>query len=161
MDDKSSLNVKALRAIIFGFSLFVGIILLVAATGKIFFPVPSFVILERFVGLFEVLFCLVIFFLRNRWQLWLAAAVIFAGWEGFAFYWIKVKLPCPCMGAMLPMPKGFAAILDLIFYFGSYALAALLGAKRKFIYLSLISSLLAGLIGFAFADLLLNLINKV
>jgi hypothetical protein len=141
--------------IILFFSLFVGIVLIIAAMGKIFFPIASLVGLERTVGVFEILFFLAIFFLRNQWHMWLAAAVIFGGWGGFALYWVKAKLPCNCMGAMLPIPSELSFALDLIFYFGSLILGAWLGARKECVYASFLFSLLSALVGFAFADCLL------
>lgn len=151
MDKKGPLGTLTLI-----FSLFVGIILIIAATGKIFFPIASLIILERGVGVFEFLFCLVIFFFRNHWQMWLAAAVIFGGWEGFALFWLIAKLPCNCMGAMLPIPTELSFALDFILYFGSLLLGVLLGAKKEYVYLSFLLSLFAALVGFAFADCLLT-----
>ena len=141
--------------IILGFSLFVGIVLIIAAVGKIFFPIASLAGLERTVGVFEILFCVAIFLLRKQWQMWLAAAVIFGGWGGFALYWVKAKLPCNCMGAVLPIPSELSFALDLIFYFGSMIFGAWLGARKEFIYSNFLFSLFAALVGFAFADCLL------
>ncbi len=152
----SMMRIKILNAGTLSFSLFVGIVLIIAAVGKIFFPIASIAVLEQGVGIFEFLFCLAIFFLRKRWQMWLVSAVIFGGWGGFALFWLKAKLPCNCMGAMLPIPSELSFALDLIFYFGSLILAILHGARKQFVYLSFLFSLFASLFGYAFADCLLS-----
>ncbi len=133
-------------------ALVIGIILAVAAWGKFFYPAELIKILDRWVSAFEVLFLLVIIYFRKRWQLWIASAVVFAGWFGYALCWRCLKLPCACMGAKLAIPTAFSMSIDLFFFVLSLISAYLLGARSRWIYLAVLSGMMAALIGYAFAE---------
>jgi hypothetical protein len=152
--DGQKFFLRTSRTITLSSALLIGVVLIVAAIGKIFFPIESLKTFERVVGIFEILFFLTIFFYRNKWQAWLTAIVIFGAWGGYALFWANVKLPCNCMGTMLPVPTCLSLVLDLFFYLGSLGLGVILGAKKRNVYLSVICSLFAALVGFALADFL-------
>lgn len=135
-----------------GLSIFIAIVLALAAFGKIFYPLDSLKILDRSVGAFEIFFLLLIFFLRNRWGMWLSAAVLFSAWMGYAFFWENLKLPCSCMGSLIRIPTLFSILLDQLFLFCSLVAAYLLGAQKQWVCLSIVCSFLSALIGYAFAD---------
>ncbi len=159
--DGKKFFLRTSKTIALSSALLIGVVLIIAAIGKIFFPIESLKTFERFVGVFEILFFLAIFFFRNKWKTWLAAIVIFGAWGGYALFWVNVRLPCNCMGAMVPVPTYLSLVLDLLFYVGCLAVGALLGAKKTNVYLSLICSLFAGLVGFALGDFLWAQLFKV
>ena len=130
----------------------IGLILAIAAWGKFFYPAEYVKTLDQWASGFEVLFLLVIIYFRKSWQLWAASAVVFAGWCGYALSWCFLQLPCSCMGEMLNIPSAFSISLDLFFFTSSLIVSRLLGAMPRWIYLSVLSGLMAALIGYAFAD---------
>jgi hypothetical protein len=134
------------------FSLCLGAVLAVAAYGKIFYPTEVLKTLDRCVGSFEILFFLIVFYLRRHWQMWAAAAVVFGSWSGYALYWYRLKLPCLCMGEMLDIPTAFSVSLDLFFIAVCLFVSRLLGARGSWIYFSVLSICFALLAGYAFAD---------
>jgi hypothetical protein len=136
-----------------GAALFIGIILLVAAYGKLFYPAQFLVILERSISVIEILFLGAIFFFRKDWLTWLIAAVVFAAWFGYALFWYTLKLPCNCMGTLFSIPTAVLIILDFLLFALCMFVGYLLGAERKYLHLSLIGCLLMGFAGFAFAEL--------
>ena len=133
-------------------AIIIAIVLALTALGKIFYPLDSLKILDRIVAVFEIFLLFLIFFLRNKWGVWLAAAIIFSAWMGFSLFWESLKLPCSCMGSMIRVPTFFSILLDLLFFFSSLMIAYLLNANRQWIYLSVLGSFLACLVGYAFAE---------
>lgn len=134
------------------FSLVIGLVLMVAAWGKFFYPAEFVKTLDQWVSGFEVLFLATIIIYRNRWQLWTVSSVVFASWCGYALYWYFLKLPCSCMGTMLDIPTALSISIDLLFFLSSLSIASLLGVGAKGIYCIVLLALMAGLIGYAFAD---------
>jgi hypothetical protein len=146
------LTPRMTHAIALGLAIVIGIILVIAAYGKIFHPIETLKIVDRSVAIFEILFLLAIFFFRNRWQMWLGAAVVFAAWCGAALFWFFLKLPCGCMGSMIHMPTVCSILLDCLFFFSSLVVGYLLGAMGRSIYFSILCALFASLVGFAFSE---------
>ena len=140
------------RAVAFGVAIIIGLILVVAAYGKLFYPAEFLTTFERWVSVVELLFLGALFFFRKHWQMWVGAAIIFAAWCGYALFWYLLKLPCNCMGAMLSIPTAFLITLDFVLFASSLIVAYLLKAKRRYIYLSILSGLFAALIGFGLAE---------
>ncbi len=136
-------------------------VLAVAAYGKFFYPTDYLQVVDLWVSLFEVAFLLLILIFRNRARLWLFSSVIFASWCGYAIYWYFLKLPCSCMGEMLKIPTTLTLSLDGGFVFVSLWMARRLGASNRQIYLTILSVLMAALVGYAFGDwVYLNLVPK-
>ena len=140
------------NAIALGFAIIIGIVLLIAAFGKMFYPLESLKIIDRFASVFEIVLLFLIFTFRNKWKIWWGAAVVFSAWLGFALFWETLKLPCACMGSVIRVPTLFSIVIDLLFFFSSLWVAYLLGARRKSIYLNLLCSVFSCLLGFVFAQ---------
>ncbi|MBS0603676.1 MAG: hypothetical protein JSS60_01420 [Verrucomicrobia bacterium] len=149
---KSVSKPSVVKRIALIFSVLIGIVLAIAAWGKFFYPAEFVKTLDQWVSLFEVAFLVAIIIFRKHWGLWLFAAVIFGGWSGYAIYWCCLQLPCNCMGAMLDIPTPLSIAVDIFFCAASLFLAFLQGAKRSWIYFSVLSCFMAGLVGYAFAD---------
>ncbi len=145
-------NPVVLKRMTLGFSLFVSCVLVMAACGKLFYPAEFVKNLDRWVGSFELIFILLILCSRNFFALWLFASYVFAAWGGYVLYWYFLKLPCHCMGAMLNIPTLLSILVDILFCALSLILAHLLGAKRKWIYLSALFCLMAMGIGYFFGS---------
>lgn len=133
-------------------ALTIGVVLLIAAYGKLFYPLENLKVLDRWVSFIEIFFVVAIFFFRNRAWLWLGAAAIFAAWCGYASFWSGLQLPCDCMGALIEMPTGLSISLDILFLSMSFALGYLLKAAWTQIYLALLTACLMALAGYASAD---------
>ncbi len=149
MDDISQRAV-AERVALF-FALFIAVVLAIAAWGKFFYPAELLEVFERWVAGAEVFFLLAILIFRNKWLLWVFAATIFAAWFGYALYWYFLELPCSCMGELLNIPKAFTIFLDGLFFSSSILAAYLLGATSRWMWIGLIFSAIAGLVGYAAA----------
>src|SRR3990172_891780 len=139
-------------AIALAAALVLAFILITAAVGKIFYPSKLLARLDFVVGVFEICFTIMLIVGRRLWQVWIAAALIFASWLGYSVFWYYLELPCSCMGKLIELPKGFTIFLDLFFFFLSLWLAQLLGAKNKIIYLAFLLGFLFALMGAAFGD---------
>jgi len=137
-------------------ALIIGLILAIAAWGKFFHPAESVQTLDQWISGFEVLFLLAIIFFRKQGTLWTVSAVVFASWFGYALYWYFLQLPCSCMGEMLDIPTVFSISLDLLFFISSLIAAYLLKIQLRWIYMSVLSGFMAGLVGYAFADWVYN-----
>src|SRR5579871_6123821 len=92
------LNKMHNNPIVLGLAIVIGIVLVIAAIGKMFFPLESLKIIDRSASVFEIVLLLLIFIFRNEWKLWWGAALVFSAWLGFALFWETLKLPCACMG---------------------------------------------------------------
>ncbi len=94
----------------------IALALIIAAYGKIFFPVESLKIFDRCTGIGEVLFAVAILVFRKKWQLWIFSSTLFASWCGYALYWYFLELPCSCMGEMFTIPTLLSICLDALFF---------------------------------------------
>src|SRR5579862_2165712 len=150
--DADLLSPIALRYTALSAAIFISIFLGVAAFGKIFYPLEKLKHLDLWTSIFEILFIGFLLTFRMRSTLWLGAAVLFAGWGGYAIYWCCLKLPCSCMGTMIALPSIYALLLDALFFVISCTMAFMLGALRSILYLIVLCALLGGLIGYAFAE---------
>ena len=143
---------KGAQTIALGAALLIGVILLVAALGKLLYPAESLKSFERLIGVVEILLVAIIFAFRRHWQVWLGAALMFAAWGGYALFWYGLKLPCHCMGMMFSIPSFFLIALDVLLFIISMVVGYLLGAKRQHLFLTLLLGVLLGFAGFAFAQ---------
>lgn len=130
----------------------IGVVLLIAAYGKFFYPLENLKVLDRWVSALEVFFIGVIFLFRKRVWLWLGTAAIFAAWCGYASFWCCLELPCNCMGALIDMPTALSISLDVLFLLLSFAMGRLLGAGRAQMFLAFLIACFMALAGYAFAD---------
>jgi hypothetical protein len=152
IEKKRYLSPKTLGWIALALALFISICLAAAAYGKFFYPSSQIQYLEKATSLFElVMICFLILFRKRPW-VWVAAAVLFASWGGYAIYWCCLKLPCNCMGSMVPLPSGYALSVDILFFVLSCVMAFLLGAAKNVIYLTVLCAFLCALLGYAFAE---------
>jgi hypothetical protein len=133
-------------------ALFISIFLCIAAYGKMFHPMEKIKHLDRFTSIFEILFILSLVAFRKRRGLWLAAAVIFGSWGGYAAFWCCIKMPCSCFGSMISLPSAYALSLDALFFVISCTMALMLGALKRSVYLIMLSAFLGALMGYAFAE---------
>lgn len=126
--------------------------LLLAIYGKVFYPSEKIKKLEYGVSFFEICFIIALFIYRNHWPMWVITAVMFASFAGYSIFWYSIKLPCACMGTLIPHASSLYFFLDLIFFVLSLSMAYLLQIKRSALYFW---GFLGGaffLIGYAFAE---------
>lgn len=127
-------------------------VLLIAAIGKFLYPLESMENFERVVSILEFFLLGAVLYFRRHWQLWLLCAAVFSAWGGYALFWYLLELPCSCMGSMVHIPTIFSIIADLAFFSASLILARATGAKRDFLYLSILLGFYFALAGFAFGE---------
>lgn len=139
-------------------ALFIGLIVAIAAWGKLLYPAEWLKTPDRLVGGFELIFLFALVGLRKYWMLWLASAAVFASWGGFAIYGYCLDLPCSCMGARLNIPTVLSISIDATFFVLSLAMAFLLGAKLKWLSGGLLVGFATALVGYACADCLYSAI---
>jgi len=133
-------------------ALVIAVVLLIAAYAKFFHPLESLKTLDQCVSVVEILLVILLFLFRKRASTWLAAAVLFAAWGGYALFWYYLELPCSCMGAMVEIPSLLSVCVDIFFFLVSLGMGFFLGRKRVSLYLTVLISLFASLMGYAFAD---------
>jgi hypothetical protein len=133
-------------------ALVTALILAAAAYGKFFYPVEALKTFDRAVSGFEVLFILFILMFRRRFAMWCAASVIFAAWGGYALFWCKLEVPCSCMGTLVEIPSLLSICVDGVLLIVSLGLSYLLGAGRQKLYLCVLLSSLAVLVGYSMAE---------
>lgn len=140
------------RLITLSAAIFISCFLLLAIYGKVFHPSEKIKKLEHWVSFFEICFITALFIYRNHWHIWVITAVIFASFAGYSLFWYSIKLPCACMGTLIPYASPLYFFLDLIFFALSLSMAYLLQIKRSGLYFW---GCLGGtffLIGYAFAE---------
>ncbi len=103
----------------------------IAAYGKWFYPVENLRGWERSVAVFELFFTGFLWMFRARAATWLAAALLFASWGGYASFWYQLKLPCSCMGTQFPIPTLYTIGLDALFIVASLLLAKRQGVSQR------------------------------
>ena len=126
--------------------------LLLAIYGKLFHPSEKLKKLEYWVVFFEIFFIISLFVYRNNWHIWVITAVIFASFAGYSIFWYSIKLPCACMGTLIPHASSLYFFLDLIFFILSLSVAYLLQIKRSALYFWTFLGCIFFLIGYAFAE---------
>ncbi|VHO04750.1 hypothetical protein [Candidatus Rhabdochlamydia sp. T3358] len=126
--------------------------LLLAIYGKLFHPSEKLKKLEYWVSFFEIFFIISLFVYRNNWHIWVITAVIFASFAGYSIFWYSIKLPCACMGTLIPHASSLYFFLDLIFFVLSLSVACLLQIKRSVLYFWTFLGCIFFLIGYAFAE---------
>lgn len=142
------------------FTCTIGITLLVAATSKLVYPSEYLDSLDRWVSGLEALFVLTLFWQRKKKWIWLFAITLFASWAGYALFWLQVKMPCGCLGSVIPIPPSITFSIDILFWLICTYASMLLGASRTTLFGALLLSCLASLVGFACAHLVyLDLMN--
>lgn len=97
--------------------------LLIAIYGKVFHPSEKLRGFDRWVSLFEVFFIASLFLWRYNWQMWVITAMIFCSWAGYSIFWYRIKLPCACMGTLVPRVSSISFFIDLIFFVLSLSIA--------------------------------------
>lgn len=123
-----------------------------AIYGKIFHPSEKIKKLEYWVSFFEIFFIAFLFIYRNHWYIWVITAIIFASFAGYSIFWYRIKLPCACMGTLIPHASSLYFFLDLIFFVFSLSVAHLLQIKRSALYFWGFLGCAFFLIGYAFAE---------
>ena len=126
--------------------------LLLAIYGKVFHPSEKIKKLEYWVSFFEICFIIAIFIYRNHWPMWMITAVMFASFAGYSIFWYSIKLPCACMGTLLPHASSLYFFLDLVFFVLSLSMAYLLQIKHSALYFWGFLGGVFFLIGYAFAE---------
>jgi len=127
-------------------------VLLIAAIGKFLHPLESLDSFDRVVSLFEFALLGAILYFRRHWQLWFLTGSVFSAWCGFALFWYFLELPCSCMGTMVHIPTLYSIAADVVFFAVSLSLARLTGAKKEWLYLSILLGFFLTLAGFAFGE---------
>ncbi len=142
---KSSLPLNLLLILICGS-------LLVSLYGKLTFPTEQLVKLDFWVSIFEM--CLIghLLYFRKNWKMWLILAMVFSSWGGYAYFWYSLNKPCHCLGTMIEIPNGVSLSVDVVFFIASLTTSFLLGAKKQWLYISLVLSCLLSFLGFMFAN---------
>ncbi|MGB7128824.1 MAG: hypothetical protein WBD50_07050 [Candidatus Rhabdochlamydia sp.] len=143
---------KHKKLIALSVAILISCFLLLAIYGKLFHPSENLKKLEHWVGFFEVFFIISLFFYRNNWQIWMITAIIFASFAGYSIFWYRIKLPCACMGTLIPHVSLLSFFLDLIFFALSLGVACLLQIKRSALYFWTCLGCTFFLIGYAFAE---------
>ncbi len=149
---KSQSAQRTIRQVALALALIIGIILLIAAYGKFFYPVEHLKYFDGWIGGLEIAFAIAIIWLRKNWWAWIAMGLMFAAWCGYATFWYYLKLPCHCMGTMVEISTKLSIIIDLAFLLLSLIMSFLLGARFRYLYLTLLIALLMFLAGDTFAD---------
>lgn len=118
---------------------------------KVAYPNP---ILKNFyltVGIFELILATSLLFFSNRAETWLILLLVFACWGGYALYTTLFGLPCSCLGAALPVPRGVSFGLNLTFFGSCWGvLKKIYPTLLNFKYLKLFSAA-CFVLGFIFA----------
>jgi hypothetical protein len=125
---------------------------LLAIYGKAFHPSEKLKGFDRWVSLFEVFFIISLFLWRRNWQMWVTTAVIFCSWAGYSIFWFMIKLPCACMGTLIPHVSLFSFFIDLIFVILSFCIAFFLQTKHYILYFWMVLGAVFFLTGYAFAE---------
>ncbi len=112
-------------------SLFVGLILLIAAFSKLFFPSDLLITFDRLIAIFEVMLVASLVLFHDEWKSWALIAPIFMLWAGYSFFWMLWGLPCGCLGKLVHLPSGLTLSLDILFFITALWLATLLGAGKR------------------------------
>lgn len=126
--------------------------LLLAIYGKVFHPSEKLKKLEYWVSFFEIFFISSLFIYRYNWYIWVITALIFASFAGYSIFWYSIKLPCACMGTLIPHASSLYFFLDLIFFVLSLSVTYLLQVKRSALYFWAFLGCIFFLIGYAFAE---------
>lgn len=136
------------KSILFVVSGAIGLLILAAVIGKLFFPSDRLRSFDYSVALFELgLLCALIFFSR-KWSLWLALSLVFASWAGYAFFWMQVGKPCGCLGKMIEFPAVLSFSIDVAIWALSLMMSGALGAKGKTLFWAIVAAFFAGPCGY-------------
>lgn len=143
---------KHKNRIVLSVAILISCFLLLAIYGKMFHPSEKLKKLDYWVSFFEIFFIFSLFFWRLNWHMWLAAAVIFASFAGYSIFWYVIKLPCSCMGTLIPHVSPLSFFLDMLFFILSLSMAYLLQVKRFVLFFWVFLGGLFFLVGYAFAE---------
>jgi hypothetical protein len=127
-------------------ALIISAVLFLAALTKLFFPRPAFILLDRTVAIFEIIFICFLLAFHRRWHMWLACLGLFATWAGFSFFWLLWGQPCGCLGNWATPPPGVLFGIDLIL--AALGARMLYRFKPKGFRLALLSALFLSILGF-------------
>lgn len=112
-------------------ALLIGLVLLVAAYGKLFYPTPALEIFDRTIGFLEFIFLVILILFRTEAVVWLVASIIFASWGGYALFWHLSSVPCGCMGGAVHIPSSLSLSIDGLFWILSLTVAQILGSPKR------------------------------
>lgn len=143
---------KYKNSIVLSAAILISCFLLLAIYGKVFYPSERLKGLDRWVSLFEMFFIIALFLWRHNWRMWVATALVFSSWAGYSIFWYVVKLPCACMGTLIPRVSLLSFFVDLIFVVLSFSIVHLLQAKRSILYFWALFGVVFFLAGYAFAE---------
>lgn len=101
------------KLIVLSVAIVISCFLLLAIYGKMFHPSEKIKKLEHWVSFFEICFIIALFICRNHWYIWVITAVVFASFAGYSIFWYSIKLPCACMGTLIPHASS-------LYFFRSY-----------------------------------------
>ncbi len=149
---KSLLVPKTAHGIALTCAVCIGLVLLIAAMGKMLYPVEALKSFDQVVSAIEFLILGLVLYFRVQWKMWAGCAGMFSAWGGYAAFWYFLELPCSCMGTALQIPTLFSLLLDVLFFALSFGTAFLLGAKKQVLYTVFLGCLFLSLAGFAFAE---------
>ncbi|MGL5264238.1 MAG: hypothetical protein ACRDAI_06685 [Candidatus Rhabdochlamydia sp.] len=143
---------KHKNIIVLSAAILISCFLLLAIYGKMFHPSEKLKKLDYWVSFFEIFFIAALFLWRLNWRMWVVTAVIFASFAGYSIFWYMIKLPCSCMGNLIPHVSSISFFLDIIFFILSLSMAYLLHAKRFVLFFWGFLGCLFFLVGYAFAE---------
>ncbi len=95
------------------FAQFLSVVLLGAAVLKFFSPAEGVRLFEKSVAVAELLLALVFVLFYEKIFIWVGAGFLFAGFAGYAFFWVTHGLPCGCLGRWVRVPSFVTFFFDL------------------------------------------------
>ncbi|MDR2539084.1 MAG: hypothetical protein LBC45_00420 [Chlamydiales bacterium] len=143
---------KHKNLIVLSAAILISCFLVLAIYGKVFHPSEKIKKLEHWVSFFETCFILALFTYRNHGHIWVITAVMFASFAGYSIFWYSIKLPCACMGTLIPHASSVYFFLDLLFFTLSLGMAYLLQIKHSVLCFWGFLGCVFFLIGYAFAE---------
>jgi hypothetical protein len=123
-------NLKEIIAFIA--ALVIALVLIIAACGKIFYPSAAHPMLDRSVGVFEILFSIALVLYHRRALVWAVSVVVFSAFCGYTLHWLIHGLPCHCMGKLVKLPTAVTLVTDIVFITISLFLTYVLALPRKY-----------------------------
>lgn len=128
-------------------ALVVAVLLVFAALAKWLYPLPQPFYLGQIAVFTEILMAVLILIFHRQIFAWFGIALMFSLWLGYALFWFIQREPCGCFGAMEAVASSVGLGLDLFMVALALINMACLEAKKKRIFLAIISSFLLIIIG--------------
>jgi len=152
-------------------ALSVAIVLQIAALAKIAGPdkkkvlirpgewgLESGMLLDHAVAIVEIAAIMLLLLFHRTRIMWLATALLFSGFFGYALYWFVRNQSCGCFGTLLvgtPLEfftvRGVSLGLDAAFFLLALLVALLRGVKGKWLIVTATAGLLLAVGGFIYA----------